>query len=698
MTSTPQRMRTEFWLQAALPAQALRAAGLLLAVLCLGAAQLVAAQVHTPPHRFDAALTSLTQRGGDAAPWRGWMRQEATALRHWTAQPRDNPAWVGGWPHDHADATTGRHLPWTPNTPRPSEALRSGKVAAGWTAINREHNLRQILRAARLAHWLDRPELAQWAAQELDGYASLYSTQPARGRRERSVLFTESLQEATVLPGLLEAIRLLTPLVPPEQAVRWRDELVTPLVQHLMASQHEVSNKSVWRTVGVALAAQQYGRSTWQQWASTGVWSFERQFDTALSPDGFWFELSLQYQAYILRALAEYAIGMQDMGAPSDPHAQAALERMAQATFSQRYPNHEAPLINDSQPGREMPTRDLHALLLQAWPALPVRLPGNTVPSWTAWAAVVAEPASTGPAPSPWPEPATGAQALPGLRSVQWVQGPWRGLLRAGQAAPFHAHQDALSVELMFQDEWVWRNPGTQAYGSTMHRRYFRLAAAHSGPLVNDGGATHWFAQPQAGAAAASSTLGAPGGQEPTSPGAQEPSASAAFHGFQPRTHVGRSLGGSATELTDTLEFVSTGSPAHHGAVFHTPCEVVLRDGSARAPGGSPGNAPGTAPNTVSRNDNTTEPDPEPPAREALAYLKLRYWGMAAGEWRVGLRCGTHRLQARFSASAPLEVWLGNSPGGTVVANPPRSSIYLRMPHAATSQLRVQLTPEARTP
>ncbi len=649
-------------------------------VLALGLAGIQAAQAlatSPPASRFEQALSTIAERGVDTAVWRRWIGQEATALRHWTNQTRDNPAWVGGWPHDHADATTGRHLPWGPNTPRPSEALRNGKVTAGWTAINREHNLRQILRAARLAYWQGRPELVLWAGQELDGYARLYGTQPVRGLRDRSVLFTESLQEATVLPGLLEAIRLLTPHVPPEQSARWRDDLVTPLVQHLMASQHEVSNKSVWRTVGVALAAQQYGRKAWQQWASTGVWSFQNQMATALSADGFWFELSLQYQAYVLRALAEYAIGMQGMSAPADLHAQGALQRMAQAVFSQRYPNGQAPLINDSQPGRKMPTRDLHDLLLQAWPAMPAKLAylqatvAQPEPSWAGWTTLLAAPTEPSEPGRSWPEAAAGAQTLPGLRSVQWLQGPWRGLLRAGQAAPYHAHQDALSVELMFHDTWVWRNPGTQSYGSSMHRHYFRKAAAHSGPLVSDGGATQWFARPAP--ASAPSLSGPDGAAEARQPS----SASASFHGFQHRTRVSRSLSGSTAELTDTLNFVSTGPPVDHGAVFHTPCRVH--------------------PTAVTTRAASSEAAPQTPAREALSYLKLSYWGTVESEWQVNLYCGAQRLQAVFTSTAPAEVWLGGSPGGPT-GGPARTSIYLRMPQSGTTRLRVQLTPLAGTP
>ncbi len=625
--------------------------------LLLGAPTAVGAQ--SAPSRFDTALARYAAQGGDPTPWQLWLNGEEAAVRQWASRQRDNASWVGGWPHDHADVQSGRHLVWNTETPRPPPALNGGKLVSGWTAINREHNLRQVLGAARLAYWLDRPELARWAANELDTYAELYATQPVRGTKERSVLFTESLQEAVVLPSVLEAIRLLGEAAGEEQAQRWRDALVAPMVANLMASQHEVSNKSVWRTAAVALAAEQYDRADWRHFVSSGAWSFERQMATALPPDGYWFELSLQYQGYVLRALAEYAVGMRNLGAQArtDVHAQAALLAMTEALMRMRYPNGEAPLINDSQPGRQVPTIDLHALLQQAWPALPVVAGMATPPpGWTTWATRVLDPVA--PSPPALSAFADGAVRLAGLHAYQFQQGPWRALLRAGQGARFHAHQDALSVELMYRDEWVWRNAGTEAYGTRQHLAYQRKAAAHTGPLVNDVGALNWFARPS---------------KLPETP----TSAAATFADFRHDTTVSRRLSGTTEVLMDELVFASKVSAVTHGSMFHTPCVLqLLPSTSAKEP---------------------RPPSPTSPDVEALGFMKLRYWGRINSTWRLGLQCGVHRLLVDFTPFTTAEVWLGNSPGGPV-GGPARTAIYLRMSGATHTHLQVRVSADRDTP
>lgn len=625
--------------------------------LLLGASAAGAQPTASP---FEQALARHATDGGDPAPWRRWLSGEEARVRQWASQPRDDASWVGGWPQDHADARTGRHLPWTPETPRPPPTLNGGRVASGWTAIHREHNLRQVLSAARLAQGLDRPDLARWAANELDTYAELYATQPVRGNRERSVLFTESLQEAVVLPTVLEAIRLLGGDTRGEQARRWRDALVAPMVANLMASQHEVSNKSVWRTAAVALAAEQYDRADWRRFAQGGAWSFERQMATALSPDGFWFELSLQYQGYVLRALAEYVVGMRHMGAQArtDAHALAALVGMSEALLRMRYANGEAPLINDSQPGRQVPSADLYSLLLQAWPQLPPVQGLAVAPEgWASWATQVLAPAPPAPSHAPPPAPADGVVRQVGLQAYEVTQGPWRALLRAGQKARFHAHQDALSVELMYRDTWVWRNAGTQAYGTPQHQAYQRKAAAHSGPLVNDVGARNWWAPPDEG---------------PEAP----LTATARFTGFRPGTTVSRRLSGTPEAFVDELVFASASTAVGHGGVFHTACGVRLPAAPAAEP---------------------VPPTPPTPVLEALAFMKLQHWGTTSGTWRAGLQCGAHRLLADFAPATPAEVWVGQSPGGPA-GGPARTALYLRMTGTSHSSLQVRVSADGGTP
>jgi len=556
--------------------------------------------------------------------WRAWARSVTSRLDAWIAIRHDLPEWVAGYPHDLVDPVSGQPLRWSSAMPQPALGVpgsRQRKFHEAWVAYLRAYNLDRIQEASRVFRLTGDRRYADWAAEQLDFYAEHYADWPLQqfyGSRSR--MLGQGLDEATATTRLIDAVRLLDGAVSPERRARWRDRLFMPIADNLRQAKVGVNNIALWHAVAVALIGMEFADRPLLQQALDGPLGVRAVIRTGLTADFIWYEGSLGYQEYVLRALAPLFV-------------QAWLRETAdlvQIEMLQAQDMLLAPLMLRFDDGMLPSPGDVTARLKAVDPDFLVEM-YRAVPSLLG----LAEAARR----RNWDtllDPADGAQSnppsLPPVRSVDLGairmallerQG-WQLFFRYGQLTPYHSHEDGLNYELYFGDTPLSTDPGTVLYGSPLHEDYFRRSVAHNVAMIDGAGQAGWD----------------PGVLERFDPDggvviATQPR-------FRPDTSVRREVRLEDGDLIDSLSSrIAGASPASRrlGFLFHTDCTVALdsvpSDGAAPAP---------------------------PPEGRGFAFWDQITVRNVQGEGSAKLQCGLRRFVARWRWSAPGRLYVARAP------------------------------------
>jgi hypothetical protein len=613
-----------------------------LAFSCAGqgsASELPATANRVAVERFTEASQLASQ-----PPWDAWVRQESETLRSWMAAPRDNPRWQAGWAHDLANPKTGAFLSWAPSMNCQQFGAEGTRTFKACIFMQRQYNIAMMLSAARLYRLTGKVEFADWAAAQLDVYQSIYSSPSTNKSAPSGKLFLQPLDESTVAASLADTARLLRGHVPAERVGGWCRNLLQPMGRAMLGAQREVHNVAVWYSAGASIMAMECGDAALLESAATGKFGLLNLLKTGVSQDGFWFELSPQYQSYVATALTDLLISASLRGEASRFEAVGTyLQRLMMAPSQVAFGGGDGPIINDMNRPVQIP--DL-ALAKRARRVIPTDVgiaESQKSPGWSE----LLDPVTDVPAPLKFPVFDGAAEAstwVSGLRSLYFKDEGWVALLRAGQGERFHAHQDALSVELKYHDTWVLRNSVSPAYGSELHRGFYKLAASYSGPLVNGNGGSNWFKPVRR-----------------TRTDGQ--GVSAEFDGFGKDVSVTRALSVDGNRrFTDAVTFKNT-PPAtataataavarSTGVLYHSDC---------------------TLPAPV-----LDKPD------EVLAPVKLsphiKNWSlihMDAALKSFTLQCGQQQFLFAVSGSRPFRIWRGESPALAPVRQ--RTALYIEL-------------------
>lgn len=598
-----------------------------------------AASMRQAREDWDAARKLVTHD----RDWRDWLQHEAQRADAWMAVQRDREDLAAGWIHDFQETASGAFRSWSSDASCDDAAL-SASARAGCIALQRHEHIRMLRSAARLAALTRDMRYADWAAAQLDMYARVAA---AAGQSGRPALFRQALDDANAMPPLADAVRLLRPLAGAGRADRWCTALLQPLAAGLAQMQRQVHNIAVWYASAAAIAGMECEDPQLLQHALQGSWSLERLLAAGASADGFWFELSLGYQYYVVQAVHEalLAASLRQRDALLQP-LHEPWRRLLLSPLQVQFSGGEGPTINDSNRHPLVPDPALLQAVRRIYPSPPGVWAARSTRDWET---LLDPPAYEAPPPLP-PGPGHGAAEIPGLKSLLLRDGQWQALLRAGQIAPFHAHQDTLSMELKHAGTWLFRHSVTPAYGSELHRRYYKLALAHNTPLVNGLGVSNWFSRPAA-VLARDSTI------------------SAAVDSYQRGVGVQRQLEADDGLLTDVMQF-SAQADHHHrfGAIWHTDCKL-----GAAAP---------------------SAPALSLPASAGYAYLRVVGTWQGAGSWTARLECGDRSFGLRLLASHPYSLSLLSAPALGPARQ--RSALLVDMPAAGGGWIKMQL--EAAAP
>lgn len=441
--------------------------------------------VRTPKENWaQAALIAKTPE------WSAWLAARAAETQAWIKRSPEDPTRPVGWLQDYVDAATGKFLYWSPLSPAPSDP--GSKAYAAWAAKLRIYNVEQILQAARLYRLTGNTVYLDWATGQLDSYAQNYNALPLQTWNGQARLFTQSLDEAVYAFTLLDAVRLLRPSVKPEDLQRWRDGLFLPMAELLKPSVKGHDNISLWIVCALSAIADEFQVAALNEFALTGSRGLQSILAQGVSADGFWHEMSLPYQDYVVQGLGNwlYAVGIRPANALVSrqlwSNIGATTRRLMLSPLIVRFTDNDAPAVNDTQGARRIPNVELWS---KQWRVLPTPVGLNAVRNVQSWETLL-DPA---PTDVPQPElPAVSSQVVSGLDSVVLNAKGWQALIRYGEKAASHAHQDALTYDLKFDRSWIFRDQGTVGYGSPLHANYFRRAHADAAPLIDRDGQTPW--------------------------------------------------------------------------------------------------------------------------------------------------------------------------------------------------------------
>lgn len=593
--------------------------------------------------RFDEATQLITQ-----PPWSTWVAQESQALHSWMAVPRDDPRWLAGWAHDLVDPVTGAFLSWTPGMDCQQFGTETSRAFKACIFMQRQHNITMMRSAARMYRLTGNAEFAEWAVAQLDIYQSIYMAPRTGGSTSSGKLFLQVLDESTVAESLADTVRLLRGHAPGHRVEGWCKNLLLPMGRAMLDQQREVHNVTVWYGVGASIMAMECGDAAMLDTAAgAGPFGLATLLKTGVSADGFWFELSPQYQSYVGTALTDLLLAASLRGeAKRFEEVGAYLQSLMLAPSVVAFGGGDGPTINDMNRHVQIP--DL-ALAKRARRVVPTNVGISESQKSPGWNELL-DPVSELPAPLKYPvfDASTDSYTwIAGLKSLYLKDDGWVALLRAGQGARFHAHQDAMSVELKFGDTWVLRNSVSPAYGSELQRTFYKLAAAHSVPLVDGQGGSNWF--------------------KPVSRTRTDGNAvSAEFEGYSKDVTVSRALSVDGNHrFTDAVTF-KTAVPKTTGVLYHSDCTLA---------------APAL-----------TVP---PEAIAPLALSKhLSNWSLIHTNSELKtltLQCGQQPFMFAVSGSRPFRIWRGESPALAPARQ--RTALYIELEPGSGGWLSSSLSP-----
>lgn len=528
--------------------------------------------VRTPLEDWSGAK----QRVGSDPEWRSWIVQHRRSLEDWIAKRSDKVGWIAGWHHDFVSPKDGSFLTFTADEPG-EETLSSPsdhrvrltpKLHAAWVYEFRIKNVGMMIEAARLFRLTGDENYAHWAAGQLDFYAGNYDQWPTRNGTH---FMYQSLDEAVILTRWIITARTLGDFVPARQKELWSRNLFKPQARLLNTTLQTIHNIACWQRSAVGQVALYCQDDALWQAAVEGPFGVRSQVRRGVTSDYVWFEQSLGYNGYVVKALApffEYAL-MEGKGAGLETEM-AMVENLLLSPLVMRFPNGQLPNPADGGKPRRLSAAlsdgsggvengEDSGQLGEFWRIYPTK-PGlrllqiSQAKSWE----LLLDPPSAGTISATLP--AVTSRNMESVRMAILRSGPWQVYFHYGQLTSSHSQAEALNFELFYNDVDITHDPGTTGYGSRLTSEYFRSGVCHNVPLVDGAGQVSWN----------------PGQLESfndTNVAASQPA-------YRPDAHAARSLTIDADKLRDKVNIRTTDGKKHSLSF------VLNLQGKAKLPGG----------------------------------------------------------------------------------------------------------------
>lgn len=437
------------------------------------------------------------QRTAADPEWNNWVTKQRTDLDAWMKHHHDRVEWQGGWWHDFVSPKDGAQLIWTDEIPGEQvKTIRSKtgdevevtpKIMGGWLCIFRGRHMDAMIDAARLFRLTDEAPYAEWAAQQLDFYAKNYQGWPINTSRNLARLGSQSLDDAAFLTRLVEVARLLGDWATPERRKMWFENLLKPEVELLDQTYQTIHNIALWHRAASAQVALLYKDEEMWKRVVDGEYGLRAQLQRGVTSDYFWYEQSMGYNAYVVKATLPLLLFAGLTGQKDKLLTEAAIvQNLMLSPLALRFPNDTLP--NPADATGNIPKANI-GTLAHAARVLPTALGLERAPSIRSWDTLV-DPLPTSPTPAQLPE--VTSRNLESTRFALLKKGAWQIFFHYGQINRSHSQSEALNWSASYQGVDITHDPGTLGYGSPITPGYFRRGLNHNVPLINGEGQKPW--------------------------------------------------------------------------------------------------------------------------------------------------------------------------------------------------------------
>jgi len=497
--------------------------------------------------------------------WAEWLKRERETVDRWSRKHSDRVEWIAGWSHDGVSPKDGSRVTWTEKIPREEVEFFSSpsdpqieitpKLYAWWVVSFRGRNFEMVLRAARLFRLTGESAYADWAAGQISFYADNFLKWEPQRNGQQARLFWQTLTEASNLVKFTEAVRLLGETVTAAQRERWRAQFFAPEAEALNKNFQTIHNIATWQRCAVAQVALLFGDEAMWRTALDGSFGLRRQMAEGITSDYLWYEQSLGYNSFVVRAVMSLftAAGLAGRAAELAPEM-ATAENLMLAPLYLRFPNGLLPNPADSGGGSRAPNRELFA---ETYRVFPTTLGLEAAATVRDWDTLLDPPRAS---PRAFELPPVSSRNLESSRMAILKSGRWQVFVHYGQLTKSHSQGEALNYSAAFGETDITHDPGTVGYGSPLYRGYYSRGLNHNVPLVNGEGQT----PPHAGVLESFSA-------EPARVSVAQPQ-------YRDGARAARSLAIEGDTLVDRASVESTRGAQRLGFALHLQGKVRLTD------------------------------------------------------------------------------------------------------------------------
>jgi len=323
-------------------------------------------------------------------------------------------------------------------------------------------------------------------ARVYGGYAWHQRNGPEKpGHNSAARAYAQVLDEAVWLCDVLDGYDAVKDALTEDERTAICEKLLRPSTATVRSECCYWSNHEVWHLAAFGRAGLVLGDASLVDAALHGKYGALNQLKNGILADGTWYEGSMHYHFYTMRAFAPFFRVLHNLGyaVPED------FRRMFHGPIAQVAPDGMMPPVNDSCSLEYLRPGDLpeYYELANAWWRDPVfdwwvRQQPRQSMAYALWGRSDASPAATPPAPA---SQICDGSGLAVLRSrTPGRQGGWIPdnclMLDYGPHGEWHGHPDKLNIFFWLHGELVAEDPGGINFGSARHWGWYKSTLAHN--------------------------------------------------------------------------------------------------------------------------------------------------------------------------------------------------------------------------
>ena len=582
--------------------------------------------------------------------WQEWVTSRQQALDKWMSVSRDHADLIAGNGFKLLDPVSKIPLNWTIDMPQPQKTGPGGDdLWRAWVSRVRSHNLSRIQEAARLYRLTGNIRYRDWAISQLDFYANNYLNWPLQNWNGKARMMSQSLDEATAVVGLIDAVRLLTAEIKPQHRLDWLTRLFVPIIQNLSDFNQGVNNIALWHACAIAMVALEYNDAAMLDRALSGEKGLKALLSQGVTADYLWYEGSFSYNNYVIAAMTPLFIQASLKGKSAALKSSMLLaQNMLLSPLQFRFDDGYLPTVGDTRGRGKAIDLGTYLSVARVLPTAIGIIEAQRVKNWDT---LIDPPGKDAPPPVQLPVVTTAS--FEPSRAAILKNETWQAFVHYGQLTFAHAQAEVPGYELYAGSTPIAIDQGTVDYGSPWHEQYFRRAVAHNVPLIDGEGQEldrgNWLPGRLVHFDEGQLTMAV-----------NQPA-------YRPGAEVSRQIKLQDRDFVDTTHvgLTGVGDTRRLGTVFNTDCQLDIDDSLA-----------------------AKLKAVAPPQGTGFGFWTNVRTMMAPAQWSASLICGDQVFAVSFKASKAHRVYQGSAPATPLPKR--RNAVYLELPgHEADFEIRI---------